>query len=1272
MQLTRLAITRPVTILMLVLALVIMGLQSRSRLPVDLYPIKDFPMLFISTVYPGTGPEEIETLVTKPIEDSVSAIGGLKKLSSTSSEGISSIRMEFEIGTDLNDAAADVRSKLDALRNALPQDAKAPVLIKADIGAVPVISLSVSSDRRSPLELRSLADDKLKVQLSKIPGVAAVAVSGGDVREVRVEVDKSRLEAYGLSIAQVVSALKAENLNLPSGSIEEGRRTSAVRVMGEFTDPKQVSAVRIPNALGNPNLTISDVARVRDTVVKPNTHTRVNRASSIALSIQKQSDANTVKVVDAVRETLAELTGDRSLLGEGSGGHAAKKAEQNATASQGGGLPPDIRVSVAMDQSTFIKDTLHDVYQSLIEGALLAVLIVFLFLHSLRGTVIVGLAIPISMIATFLVMDILKFSINMMTMLGLSLSVGILVDDSIVVIENIHRHLRAGLSPREAAIKGRTEIGLAAMTITMVDVVVFVPIAFMGGMVGQFFRQFGIVVASATLCSLFISFTLTPMLASRWLKAHDEEEMEEMRQREHPGLYHRFTMRWEAFYGIIDRTYRAILAWSLDHRAAVISLGFMTMIASFAVSFQKPTGTQLLTGALIILPVLVSIFMVLYGARIGEHRRGDRALTALRVIFLVLSLLILLPATGLLVMQLVTQGVSGALVMGMLVCLTLLTGAILSMYGRALTFVLVLLVVGTMALGKVVSAPMLFPFLYVLAIGATGLAFSVSLPQVGVARRATPSRLLVGWAVALLAIAVFVPAKFAFEFSPKVDQRQFSISVEQDVGTSLPTTDATARMVEDALATEYPEAKTAFTSVGATGSSIFGGSGGGSDIAQISVELYDRDDPEKLTALHVSPLAQLLIKLRLLDSPLRSTDAVIAAVNKQFTGRPGVKITASEGSNMGPGGSPVSIEVSGMDMGRIQQVANQIADIVKRTEGTYSTELSWREGRPEFQALIDRDRAAQYGISVAQIASALRTSLEGDTSTKYRENGKEYDIRVFLPESQRSLVNQLPAMVVGSTASGQPVYLYEVVRLEAASGPTKIERVDRQRAVTVNSQLLGGYAVGNLQRQIDPEIAKLDLTGITVNWSGQAKMMAESSTNLFNALFLSIVLVFMLMAALFESVLAPLTIMLAVPQAMAGAMFALTFTHKSLSIVTMIGIIMLVGLVTKNAILLVDYTNTLRKEEGLDRRAALLHAGPTRLRPILMTTLAMIFGMLPTSIALSKGSEMRQPMAIAVTGGLILSMFLTLLMVPVFYELLDELGHRYVLLKEKIIRRTSM
>jgi HAE1 family hydrophobic/amphiphilic exporter-1 len=548
MWLTNLAIKRPIVILMFFTALVVVGLRSRSGMPLDLYPKIDFPFVTITTIYAGAGPEEIETLVSKPLEDAVGSVNGMKNLTSTSQEGISAIGIEFELGTNLDTALADVRSKVDAARLLLPQDAKSPVVQKFDIGSMPVLYLGMSS-KRPVKELRQLADDVIKDRLGQLKGVAAVSIVGGDVREIQVNVDKRRLEAYGLSISQVSQALVSSNLNLPSGRITEGKRDYSIRAVGEFANVDEIRSLKVksPAEKSTGVITIGDIGEVKDSVAEREQLTRVQKADSIGIMIMKQSDANTVQVADGVKKELRKMMKDV--------------------------LPKDVKVGVVLDQSERVKEALADVNVSLWLGALLAVLIVFIFLHSIRGTFIVAIAIPMSIIATFIPIYFLGFTMNMMVMMALSLAVGILVDDSIVVLENIYRHLAKGEEPAQAALNGRSEIGLAAMAITMVDVVVFLPIAFMGGIVGMFFRAFGITVATATLFSLLVSFTLTPMLASKWYRKGEAVEATS-------GFFAKF----DEFYHMLDRTYRRVLAWALGHRRTVVLTGFGTLIGMLVIA----------------------------------------------------------------------------------------------------------------------------------------------------------------------------------------------------------------------------------------------------------------------------------------------------------------------------------------------------------------------------------------------------------------------------------------------------------------------------------------------------------------------------------------------------------------------------------------------------------------------------------------------------------------------------------------------------------------
>ena len=1110
MWLTRVSILRPVTITMMVLAIIVLGLTSLQKVPVDLYPKIDIPFVTITSVYAGAGPQEIETLVSKPIEDSVSTISGVKNVTSTSSEGVSVVAIEFELGTELNTATNDVREKLDAARMDLPRDMDPSVIEKFSISSFPVVEFTLASPMPSK-ELRRIANDVIKDRLGKLKGVGAVNVYGGDVREILVAVDKRALEGYGLAIGDVVQALQATNLNLPSGSIKEGRREYAVRAVGEYATPQDVRDTTLRTRTGA-TVYLRDIAEVTDTVAERSSFARMDGVDTVAVTVMKQSDANTVAVSDAVRGELMQLTG-QTFDTEGK--------EVRGAARKAGVLPPNIDARITNDQSIFIRHTLNDLKLHLMLGSLFAVFIVFLFLHNLRGTLIVALAIPTSIIATFGPMYFAGFSVNMMTMLGLSLCVGILVDDSIVVIENIYRHLRLGDKPKEAAFNGRTEIGLAALTITTVDVVVFVPIAFMGGIVGQFFRQFGLTVAIATLFSLFVSFTLTPMLSSRWFREAEAVPSEDDYQGRR-GFYAWFDRRYAALHG----GYRRLLAWSLDHRLVTVIIGIVVLLASVAVAVAWPAGIRSLSSPAAIRAILASKVSLV-------------------------AIIALLSAVGL-----VFGGKGGRLAM---------------------------LVV----------------------------------------------------AVASLLVASVAHKQLPFEMFPRVDRGQIQILVELPAGSSLVATDGVVRRLEGFIMDKkrFPELDSLSSDVGSSGAANAG-------MTMVLVDMKYRK---------------------------RSDLQVVEVVDKFARTVPGAIIKTSAYEAMGGhGGAAITIELSGSDMAELTRVAERIKARVAKVPGTLNVDTTWRVGKPELRAEIDRDRAADRGVTTYQIASALRTSLEGDTTAKYREGADQYDIRVRLREADRQRLDEVTHLIVGY--NNGPVYLGDVANVSMSTGPTKIDRKNRQRMVAVESDLQRGFAQGNVEGEVQKAIADIPLGKVSLYFGGESEIRRESFGSTSDALKLSVILIYILMAALFEGYLSPFIIMFALPMALVGALLAIIIAGKSLSIITMIGIIMLMGLVSKNAILLVDYTNTLRSR-GVERREALLEAGPTRLRPILMTTLAMIFGMAPVAFAVARGSEMRSPMAIAVIGGLIVSTMLTLLVIPVLYTVFDNVGAFFTGLVRSVLKR---
>ncbi|MBI3920950.1 MAG: efflux RND transporter permease subunit [Armatimonadetes bacterium] len=1037
MWLTKTAIERPITCIVVFLTILVLGLRSVGGMLVELNPKVDIPFVGVSTVYLGAGPEEIETLVTDPIEAAVSSVNLVKNVSSVSRDGVSIVSIEFELKADLNIALSDVRAKVDEVVQKLPRDAEKPVVSKFDISAMPIMLIGVSSSLPTR-ETKHVAEKQIRDAFQRVPGVASVSVVGGEDREIRVALEKGRLDAYGLTASEVARALGSQNLNLPGGTIKELSHEYAIRVVGEFESVDQIrnSRLHFPGKGPRPekSLTLSEIAAVSDTVAEPSEISRVNGRESVTLTIQKNADANTVDVADGVKKAGGVL---KEQLAGGFG------------------------FTYASDQSKNVLDNLLEVRSHLIIDILLVVLVVFFFLHSFRGTLIVSLAIPTCLLAVFIPMYFLGFTLNQMTMLGLALVIGILVDDAIVVLENIHRHLQDGENPKEAAFNGRTEIGLAAVAITLTDVVVFVPVAFMGGIVGRFFREFGLTVAMATLLSLFVSFTLTPMLASRFY-----------RRGEHMDRKGRIFRGIEGFYSGLDEGYRKLLHWALRFRWLVIFAGFLSLVA----------------------------IMLVFGPRLG------------------------------------------------------------------------------------------------------------------------------------------------FQFMPAMDTGQVAAVVETPAGTSLQRTNEIVQRVEKIVST-FPEVENV---VGTTGR-VSGGARGfgeqGANYGMVDITLIEK---ERLLDRVLKPIGRRShSKLRTL-----SDQDLAGKVRKQVADIAGADIKVFTVRGWMGASAPIQIELRGPVIDELNTVASQIIKSLRTVPGVFAPDISWRVGKPEVKIEIDRLKASELGLSVAEIAQAVRDSIEGNTSYKYREGGDEYDLRIQLARLDRDDVSDVETILVDTSETG-PVYLRDVARVYMGAGPTKIERKNREREVVVSAQLVPGYPSGNAQLDINKAIADIPLGQVRLHWGGEVEAQMENGKYMFGALGLSVILVYLLMAALFESFLNPFIIMFTLPMALIGGILALVLTHTTLSIIAFIGVIMLMGLVTKNAILLIDYTNTLR-ERGLERDEAIETAGPTRLRPILMTTLSILFGLLPLSMKLGPGSEQRAPLAITVQGGLIVSTVLTLVVIPCLYSVADD------------------
>ncbi|MDR3626244.1 MAG: efflux RND transporter permease subunit [Ignavibacteriaceae bacterium] len=1018
MKLADVSIQRPVFATMMIMALIVLGLFSYIKLNVDLYPNVDIPYVIITTVLKGAGPEQIETDVTKKVEDAVNPIEGVDWIQSYSREGVSIVVIAFKLEIDGKVAAQDVREKLAAIKSDLPDDIDEPIIQRYDPASLPIMSITVSG-QRSDKEITEYAKNVVKKRIENIPGVGSVNLVGGAEREINISVDAAKLKAYGLSIQDVIQSVGASNVEIPGGNLIDGPRQLLLRTMGKYKKVSDFSNVIVATPKGK-SVYLSDIATVVDGVKEQTSLTRVDGSIAAGLSILKQSGSNTVKVADEVKKQLENI-----------------KKE----------LPPDMRISLAQDNSTYIKDTINDVIFDILYGGLLAVIVIYLFLANSRATLISALALPSSIIASFIMMYALNFTLNMMSLLALSLAVGLLIDDAIVVIENIYRHMHQGETPFEAAKSASDEIGLAVMATTFTIVAVFVPVAFMPGIVGRFFYQFGLTISVAVLVSLFVAFTLTPMLSSRWLKKEDEALSKE------GNILQKTLFYFNHFFEILSGKYKIALRWSLIHRLRVTILSVVVFILSMA-----------LMGAL------------------------------------------------------------------------------------------------------------------------------------------------------------------GSQFFPDTDENQFNVTVNAAPGSSIQQTSSICAKIENELR-KYPEVTTILTTIGAS------------------------NDPVTK--------ATILVKLVKKGERKKSDKQIMSEVRKTFKFLPGANI--SYGVSGGPGGNqkPVTMSVRGENLDKLSVYADKVEAIVRATRGTVDVENSLQTSKPEVKLQIDREKASDLGVSPYEIASSVRAMVDGFVATKYQEGDEQYDVRVRLKKEDRLNLADISGLMLKSTKKAKDgstimIPVTDVATVNEGVGPSEINRYARQKEIRIDANLDGrflGEALGDIQKGTSK--IKFE-SGYSVSVVGEGQTQAESFINILISLALAIVFVYIVLAAQFESFVHPFSIMIALPMSMIGAVIMLLIFGSSVSVISLIGIIMLMGLATKNGILLVDFTNVLRGR-GLSRFDALMEAGPTRLRPILMTTFAMIFGMIPVALGLGEGAEFRSPMGQAVIGGLITSTFLTLFVVPVVYSWFDDL-----------------
>jgi len=1021
------AIRRPLVTVVTMLALVVFGLLALLRLKVDEFPDIQQPVIVVSVAYPGAAPEVVEREVLDPLEEAISGISGVDQIRGIAYEGFAQIIVLFSYEKNLQEASSDLRDRISAIRGQLPPEMEEPVLSRVDPQDLPILSLALFSPRRGPAELTALADPAILKELRSVPGVAQANLVGGVQPEMRVELRPEALRAAGVSLAEVVQALQLQNLAAPVGSLEDGRTTRAIRLQGRLQTPDEFAQVVVARR-GNRLVRLGDVATVRLAPEEPTSLARYNGRPTVGIDLVKAKGYSTTQVVDEVLRRVDALRAR---------------------------LPADVRLDVIQNSGERVRRSVGNVQRSLFEGALLTVVVVFFFLASWRSTVITGLALPISVISAFTAVWAFGFTLNVMSLLGLSLAIGLLIDDAIVVRENIVRHVEMGKDHYTAAREGTAEIGLAVAATTFSIVATFVPIAFIGGVAGQWFKPFALTIAAAVLVSLVVSFSLDPMLSAYW-----PDPQLHRRSSRHPlmRLAYAFNRRFDR----VAERYQGIVAWALDHRGATFAI----------------------------------------------------------------------------------------------------------------------------AIGSLVLALVLH-----LAFGGT-------------------------------------------EFVPRSDRSEFRVLVETPPGTALAATEHQAERAAAALR-RFREVAYTYTTVGGAGG-IF--SGVGSTQASIYVRLVPK---------HERSLSQ------------RAVADSARAVLQRLGGAKYAVFASGFGGNY----KPIQIELRGPEIGTLTLLAQEVAQEVRQVPGAVEVELSTRGARPEWEVRLDRTLASSLGLTAGQVAQAMRAAFAGLDVGDWTDprTGQARDVRVrFVATERRRLLDLLALPLLVPTPQGPPalVPLGQIAEVRPAQGPAQIQHLDRDRVINVEANV-AGRPLGAVAAEVRARVARLPLPpGYQVTQGGDVQRQAEVFRSIFVALGGAVLLMYLILVLQFGSFLDPLAILLSLPLALIGVVLALLLTGETLNIMSLIGVMMLMGLVAKNAILLIDFTKWGRERHGLPLREALIQAGRVRLRPIVMTSVALIAGMLPVALGTGEGGDFYAPLGRAVIGGVVTSTLLTLLVIPTVYEVLDGAKER--------------
>ncbi len=1018
-------IKRPVFTTMFILVLVVFGIRSYPELGVDLYPDVDLPLVGVTVTYEGTAPEEMETLITKPIENRVSQVSGIKTITSTIREGFSQTVLEFDIGVDPKAMASEVREKVATVRRRLPDDIDEPTVQNFDTSSQAIAAYTFASDVRPPQEVRRLVDDLVKDELQQLDGVAEASVVGASSRAMKIHVIPEKLKAYGISIQTVLQQVNAANYNTPGGKIRDGQNTITVRTVGKLYSIDDFKQIVVASHNGKPVM-LTDVADVEDTWEDEETYSRANGIPCVIVFVRKQSRTNTVEVVDRVNATLKEM--------------------------QKNDLPPDIRVDITRDQSRYIRENVADVWNTILFGGFLALAITYLFLQDLRATIIGGLAIPTSIVATFYLMRLMDFTLNNMSLMGLSLAVGFLIDDAIVLVENVFRHIEMGKNPMTAAADATKELVLAILATSMSLMAVFVPIGSMGEVVGQYFKQFGLTVAFALAFSTMSAYTLTPMVSAHWL--HDPTK-KDGRESLRPPFIEWVLERFEAAFDSMREAYDRLMKFAVVHPKKFIVASFATLLLNF----------------------------------------------------------------------------------------------------------------------------LLFPFL-------------------------------------------------GIELQPVYDSGEFSVNVKAPPGTSLERMARLVQPIEQEIAS-LPEVRVAATRIGGVRTPVNEGG--------IDVKLYPASERE------------------------RSMQDVMRELRKKFSsvGEMQVSVVTNQGGGGGRGESrPVQIGLRGSDLEYLMHYANELADMIRGFPGATDVEIQGNDTEPEILIRLDQLKASRVGLDNSAVGSVVQYAFQGkSTRNSYTIGNNDYDIILQMEKANRRTVDDVKNLRV-STTSGNFIRLGDIAEVTLESGPTRINREGRQRQIAVYADTVGTSPGDLLQKIQSDYIPALNMDiGYRAKMIGQSDMMSRIFGEVAKAIVLAIVLIYMVLAAEFESLSQPLIIMMSLPFAIIGAVLGLLVADQTANMMSVIGFTMLLGLVTKNAILLIDYANQAR-EKGMGIRDAILEACSLRLRPILMTTLSTLLGMLPVALGIGEGAELRQSMGVVLIGGLTTSTLLTLVVVPLIYMMAEEYKER--------------